>query len=285
VVQAAVETIRPMAEAKHITIEFDELDDEAFVIGDAQRVQQMAWNLLSNAVKFTNTDGHVFVGVRRAGDRMLVTVRDTGIGIDADFMPHIFTRFAQADPSPTRSKSGLGLGLSLVRYLAELHGGTVSAASLGPGLGATFTIDLPALAVVTRRAPRPSRQDDTPDLRDARVLVVDDDRETLEMLRDGLAQFGAAVITAASVHEARTLVVAETPDVIVSDLAMPGEDGFSFIGDLRSRRIDIPAIALTAHVRSEDRARVMAVGFQQYVSKPTTPLEIAQAVAALRRPV
>jgi len=279
VIDEALETIQPSAQVKGVAIKYENQVPGAVVVGDAQRIQQIVWNLLTNAVKFTSRSGTIRVSLVESGPQLKITVEDSGIGIDPGFLPHVFDRFSQADSSPTRSQSGLGLGLALVRHLVELHGGCVSVASDGVGRGATFTVSLP-LMEIRDAAARPDTELKPPDLRGIRVLVVDDDPETLDMLVTGLAAFGAGVLTAFSGREAREKVLLDAPDVLVSDLAMPDEDGFALLRELRKQGINVPAIAFTAHVRPEHRARVRAAGFSGYVTKPATALEVARAIAA-----
>jgi signal transduction histidine kinase len=279
IVDEALDTIGPSARAKNLTVVCRNSLSGAYMLGDAQRIQQVIWNLLSNAVKFTPPDGLIHLSVDRAGSRVAIAVKDSGLGIERSFLPHVFERFSQADTSSTRSHNGLGLGLALVRHLVELHGGDVAVASDGPGEGSTFTVTFPLLG--TRDMKPVERSEAIPDLSDLRVLVVDDDPETLEMLTTGLGRFGARVTTASTVAAARQIIKSEALDVIVSDLAMPQEDGFTLMRDLRRERIDVPAVALTAHDRSDDKARVLAAGFSQHIAKPATPLDVARAIGAV----
>jgi signal transduction histidine kinase/ActR/RegA family two-component response regulator len=292
VVNAAIDSVQLAAEAKGIQLEVT-LDPSArHVSGDAGRLQQVVWNLLSNAIKFTEEGGVVCVRLRRAGTDVELRVSDDGCGISRDFLPHIFERFRQADGTITRRHGGLGLGLAIARHLVELHGGTVTAESAGEGKGAAFTIRLP-LADAGRRARgrrgvgRTSRdgvatRQPLPALKGVRVLLVDDDRDTLHLLGVLLNECGAAVQAAASAAEALEALEWFTPDVLVSDLSMPEEDGFSLISKVRtSEAAHVPAVALTASVRAEDRARALASGFQLFVPKPVEPRELATAVADL----
>ncbi len=282
VISEVVDSTRPLADAKGVRVVYTDAAPEALIVGDSQRVQQIVWNLLSNAVKFTPRDGHVEVVVSHTAARVSVTVRDSGVGIDKAFLPRLFERFSQADSSPSRTHTGLGLGLALVRHLVELHGGEVSADSDGPGHGATFTASFPLFAFQSASSAETHGGPMAPDLRDVRVLVVDDDQEALDMLSVGLAGFGAIVITARSAAEATLMVQTDTPDVLVSDLAMPGDDGIALLHTLREQGILVPAIALTAHVRPEDRSRVLTSGFCDCIAKPATPLEVAGAIQLAR---
>jgi len=290
VVRAAVETIRPAALTKSITLDFSS-EPGPPVLGDPDRLQQVAWNLLSNAVKFTPSGGRVTVSVAATGTTVSLVISDTGIGIDADLLPLIFDRFRQADSSTTRTHGGLGLGLAIVRHLVELHGGEVHAASGGVGQGATFTVTLPAASVSVsdshaaiggaKEQPASSRLDRL------RVLVVDDDPDARDLVAEVLHRSGGVVLTAASASEALAMVVNERPQIVVADIGMPGEDGYVLVRRLRQlddrELASIPALALTAFAQATDRDRALAAGFQTYIAKPIDPLEIVQAVAALTR--
>ena len=292
VIQGAIDEAHPAAQAKPLRLTFTRPVVPDPVTGDAVRLQQVFANLLSNAIKFTPSDGHVEVTLTSAGSRVEIRVADTGQGIDAEFLPNIFERFSQADSSTTRRQGGLGLGLAIVRALVEQHGGTVQAESPGRGLGATFTVRLPLLSAeeagdaerrairdATTAADRPARLDGI------RVLLIDDDDDGRTMLTILLELAGAEVAAAGSVHEALTLLDTMRPDVIVSDVGMPDEDGFALIRRVRAREVEgggsVPAIALTGYVRSEDRARLLAAGFQQHLRKPLEPDEIVAAIASL----
>jgi signal transduction histidine kinase len=292
-VEAALEAVRPAAEAKGVQLEAS-LDAELHVNGDPTRIQQMAWNLLANAVKFTPAGGRVTVALEDQGDAVELTVKDTGQGIAQAFLPHLFERFRQADARPSREHGGLGLGLSIVKHLVEAHGGTVSAESEGEGAGSTFRLRLP-LAV--RRADLgltlasaalagdASELTWPPSLKGLNVLVVDDEQDTRELLRELLEQVGMSVKTAASAGEGLELLTGTRPDILVADLAMPGEDGFSLIRQVRDLAPDLggrtPAVALTAYARPEDRARVLLSGFKAHVPKPIEPKEFLAVLASL----
>jgi signal transduction histidine kinase/ActR/RegA family two-component response regulator len=293
VVDAAMDVVRPAADAKGVRIERI-LDSEAgHVSGDADRLQQVVWNLLSNAVKFTPRGGKVLVRLERINSHCELTVSDTGQGISPKFLPYVFDRFSQADSSSTRAHAGLGLGLGIVRHLVELHGGTVQAFSPGEGQGATFAVRLPLL-VAHHRAEDEVVRIELPavrtleqafaDLTGVSVLVVEDNDDSRKLLQTILTRAGAAVQVAESVSTALRILAGEWPDIVISDIEMPGEDGYSLIRKIRlqeppSQRV--PAIALTAYTRSVDRVRALAAGFQTHMSKPVEPAELVAAVKSL----
>jgi signal transduction histidine kinase/CheY-like chemotaxis protein len=291
VIEAAVESVRPAARARNIRLEVELAPLGDPLLGDAGRLQQVAWNLLSNAVKFTPEGGRVGVLLRRAGRHAEVRVEDTGQGIDADFLPHIFDRFRQADGSTTRRHGGLGLGLAIARHLVELHGGAISADSEGEGRGASFTVRLPLAAshagAETGHAPEdgagPAAR--TAALKGLRVLVVEDEADTRELVCFALTAAGAEVKTVERAREALDTLEGWTPDVLVSDIGMPGLDGYDFIGEVRRREADsgvrLPAVALTAYAGVEDRQRAISAGFQTHLAKPLDPAEMVAAVARL----
>jgi signal transduction histidine kinase/ActR/RegA family two-component response regulator len=299
VVEAALESIRPATDAKNIRLEVS-LDPAAGVVsGDSSRLQQIVWNLLSNAIKFTPSGGHVEVRLDRVGSNAQIEITDNGEGINAEFLPYVFDRFRQADSTFTRMHGGLGLGLAIVRHLVELHGGTVSANSQGRGKGATFAVAFPLLTTSACRGAgfeltgvgnqpysRPAE-----DLSGLRVMIVDDESDAREVIAAMLEHCGAEVIAACSTAEAVDVLAGAAngsrPDVLVSDIGMPGEDGIDLIAKVRAlgpeRGGDIPAIALTAYARAEDRARVLAAGFQRHIAKPVEPSTLAAAIAVLAR--
>lgn len=294
IVEAAIETVRPAADAKGIRLE-KVLDPLAGpVSGDPNRLQQVVWNLLTNAIKFTPRDGRVQVLLERANSHVAITVSDTGIGMDAEFLAHAFDRFRQADHSTTRTYGGLGLGLSIVKHLVELHGGTVQARSDGKDRGATFAVHLP-LAVFHRgygaerlhpvAAASLSMQFKPLDLSGIRILVVDDEPDSRELIERVLSECKAQVVVASTGETALRAVEHERPDVLVSDIGMPGMDGYELLkrvralGEARGGRL--PAIALTAFARSEDRTRALRAGFQVHVSKPVEPSELIATVASI----
>jgi PAS domain S-box-containing protein len=284
VVEEAVDTLRPAAAAKEIQIE-TALSPGARVSGDPDRLQQVVWNLVSNAIKFTPSGGHIRASLRQVDGHVEVVVEDSGAGIRPDFLPHVFERFRQSDSSSTRAHGGLGLGLALVRHIVELHGGTVAADSRGAGQGATFTVRLPLMLPEPREAPDDAAR--SIDLQGLQVLVVDDDRETRELVATALRGVGAQVRTAGNTVDALADVGRHRPSVIVSDLEMPGEDGYQLIRRLRALAPEqggtIPAAALTAHAQPDEVRRALEAGFQRHLPKPAAPDEIARAVAALAR--
>jgi signal transduction histidine kinase len=295
IIEAALDSVRPGADAKEIRLDvrLDPLTSP--VMGDADRLQQVIWNLLSNAIKFTPQNGLVQVRLRLDGGSAEILVSDTGAGIRPDFLPYVFDRFRQAESTITRSHGGLGLGLSIVRHLVELHGGAVAVQSEGEGKGAVFTVRLPVRAstpeggegaLSAERADTAARVWDSPMLLGGvRVLVVEDEEDTRELLIASLRQCGADVTAAASVAEALESLDRSLPDVLVSDLAMPGEDGYSLIRKVRARGPEaggkIPAAALTAYARAEDRVRALASGFQRHLPKPVDPADLIGMVASL----
>ena len=287
IVAAAIDTVRPAAEAKQIRIERDFEPAPGMVAGDASRLQQIVWNLLTNAIKFTPTGGHINVRVQREGDQIAIAVRDSGIGIAAGFLDHVFERFRQADATTTRKHGGLGLGLSIVKHLVEQHGGTVSAASDGEGRGACFTVRLPRRQ--GHDEPLSSgggRRAAAHDLSGLQVLVVDDEDDARELIKRILNDCNADVLTAATAGEALSLLQHARPDLMVSDLGMPEVDGYGLLDRIRAlgpaRGGDLPAIALTAFARSEDRIKALSSGFLAHISKPVEPNELIAKVAAMR---
>lgn len=293
VINAAIDAVQLAANSKDIELQVT-LDPSArHVLGDSNRLQQVVWNLLSNAIKFTPSGGRVTVQLERAQSHMRIKVSDTGQGITAEFLPYVFERFCQADGGSTRRHGGLGLGLALVRHLVELHGGNVRAESEGDGKGATFIIELP-LAPADRTIPEKSKpeskgNDDSVGgatlLAGRRVLVVDDDVDTLQMLTVMLADRKAEVQAAASANEAMEILSWFRPHVLVLDLAMPGENGYSLIERIRRDEKGsgwmVPALALTAQVRVEDRARALSAGFNMFVPKPVETDELITAINGL----
>ncbi|BAZ38289.1 multi-sensor hybrid histidine kinase [Calothrix sp. NIES-4101] len=319
IVEAAIDTVRIAAAAKEIEILFSIRDTEweasqkivslnkqtqgqvprnqasifypkVFVTGDAERLQQVIWNLLTNAIKFTNPGGEVEIklAIETNPESVLIQVRDSGMGIKPEFIPYVFDRFRQEDSSSTRTYGGLGLGLAIVRHLVELHGGTVSADSPGTGKGATFTVKLPLLYRQEENppsAPLHPPLSPLPSLAGVRVLIVDDEADTLDFLVTVLEQSQAQVQTATSVSEAIACISQSQPDVLVSDIGMPSEDGYSLIRKIRQMKPEaggnIPAAALTAYARTEDRMRAIQEGFQLHLPKPVEPEELIAVVASL----
>jgi PAS domain S-box-containing protein len=296
VIEAAVDSVRPTAEVKGVRLQVTLDPDAGPVSGDASRLQQVVWNLLSNAVKFTPREGRVQVRLLRVNSHIEIEVSDTGQGISPEFLPYVFDRFQQADGSSTRTHGGLGLGLAIVRHIVELHGGSVAAASLGKAQGATFTVRLPLMVFHSklRREERvhPRVDDDealsfTPSqsLVGVKVLAVDDEQDSLLLLSTVLTQCGARVKTASSAEEGFREVQTWRPDIIVSDIGMPGEDGYTFMKRVKSwareHGIWIPAVSLTAFARAEDRMKALASGYQIHVPKPVEPAELIAVLVSL----
>jgi signal transduction histidine kinase/ActR/RegA family two-component response regulator len=295
VIATALEHVQPEADEKGVKLEVSVDPGVGEVAADANRLRQIVWNLASNAVKFTPAGGMVQVSAEPDGDQARVTVRDTGAGIEPAFLPRVFDRFAQADKSATRPHGGLGLGLAIVAYLVERHGGTIHAASPGPGRGSTFTVTIPLIAGAEKRdgvtsgvslaaASAPPRRD-PPRLDGLRVLIVDDDNASREAVSETLLGRGASVVTAETVVDALDQVDRVVPDVILCDVAMPGQDGYAFLQQLRARPADrgglTPVAALTAHAASQDRSSALGAGFQLHLAKPIDAVDLALAVDGL----
>ena len=291
-IDSALDSLKPMADAKGIRLH-SVLDSSAGpVSGDPARLQQIVWNLVSNGIKFTPKGGRVEVRLERVDSSVEIAVSDTGEGIRPEFLPHVFDRFRQSDAGIARRTGGLGLGIAIVRHLVELHGGSVGAESPGPGEGATFMVRLP-LRPVRSHGDRPSMaasedRGRMPDLSGCRILIVDDEPDTRELLREVLEHCGGEVRDAASAEEAMAALKSWTPSVIVSDIGMPGEDGYAFIRRVREWEREsgqrVPAVALTAYARSEDRIRALLAGYQVHVAKPIEPVEFALVVAGAAQP-
>ena len=296
VIENAVLTLQPGADAKGVKMH-TVIDPRAGpVSGDPDRMQQVVWNLLSNAIKFTNRGDRVQLRLERVDSHLELIISDTGAGIRKDFLPFVFDRFRQGDAGPTRKTGGLGLGLSIVRHIVELHGGTVHADSAGPGQGSTFTVKLPMMAVqpmaTSRKREHPLAERRTPleplsDLTGVSVLAVDDEEDALGLLRVVLETAGATVTTASSALAALKLIEALSPDVVVADIGMPEIDGFELIKRIRalpdSEISNVPAAALTAFARSEDRTKALQSGFEMHLAKPVDPGELVASVATLVR--
>jgi PAS domain S-box-containing protein len=288
IVHHAVESLRPAAQTKGIALHTILEPTSGEVVGDPDRLQQVAWNLLANAVKFTPRGGSVEVRLSRQGDDLRLEVTDTGEGISPEFLPYVFERFRQADGSTSRVHGGLGLGLAIVRHLIELQGGTVSAESAGKGRGARFTVTLPAATPAGFAAPEMARTGKDPEalpLDGLRLLVVDDDLDTCEAMSLLLSRAGARVAIATSVPEAFAAFERSRPDVLISDIGMPGEDGYELIRRLRERGPEeggaVPAVALTAYARPEDREQALAAGYQAHLAKPVDAEELTAVLAGL----
>ena len=281
VLSAAIETARPAAQAKEIAITSYLETGTGIIMGDSGRLQQVFWNLLSNAVKFTPRGGRVEVRLERVASRVQVQVSDNGAGIPKEMISAIFDRFRQADNTTTRAHGGLGLGLAIVRNLVELQGGTVSAASPGVGEGATFTVTLPLVPIRIIKPEGPGdqlRQYEGPRCDGVRVLIVDDEADARELVARFLQAAGATVQTAGSAADALDALGKETFDVVVSDLAMPGEDGLALVGAVRARGIRTPMVALTAHAGAQMRVRALMAGFSSYIAKPVEPAELTAVI-------
>jgi PAS domain S-box-containing protein len=295
IVREAMEVVRPSADAKSITLALRTAPEPCLLVADPDRLQQVVWNLLSNAVKFTDSAGSVTADVSCDGPRVTLVVTDTGRGIAPRFLPLVFDRFKQADGTTTRRVGGLGLGLAIVRHIVELHGGQVRAASDGLGRGATFTVTLPVRAMRAEEkdasgsvrpaqdAPNPMRSS----LAGLRLLVVDDEPDARDLVFTVLELAGARVETASSAAEAMTMLQQDPPDILVSDLGMPHEDGFELMRRVRALGVDkggeVPAVALSAYTRGEDKTRAFAAGFDAHISKPVSADDLVAAVAGLAK--
>ncbi len=290
-VTAVIDSVKPTADARHIRLEFDYDAAAARIVADRERLQQVIWNLLSNSIKFTPADGRIDVRLRRLDSQVQITVSDTGRGIEPDFMPYVFDRFRQGDAGTTRQHGGLGLGLAIVRHLVELHGGTVNVESEGLGHGASFHIRLPAPIgraefMETRRVPQGGGDGKkTNTLEDIRILVVDDEPETRELLCTVVENAGAEVRGAASAHDALSVLRVWPPDVLLSDIEMPYEDGYVLMEQIATLGLAADrrpiAVAVTAHSRPEDRLKAVEAGFQWHLPKPIEPSELVAVVASL----
>ncbi|HZE63492.1 MAG TPA: ATP-binding protein [Pyrinomonadaceae bacterium] len=288
VLDAAVNVVRPTAEAKGIRIEIDFEREPTVVSGDTNRLQQVFWNLLSNAVKFTAPGGKVRLSLRQLDSEVEIEIADTGKGIDPEFLPFVFDRFRQADSTSTRQHGGLGLGLAIARHLVEIHGGHISAASDGDGKGAIFRLRLPLIGSLAKLNTQPNGEEQNaqpPQVQDVlagiQVLVVDDDKDTLELLTAALKQRSASVTAVSSAAAAMDSIRASKPHVLISDIAMPGEDGYDLIKKVIALELapKISAIAITAYAKEEDRERALLAGYQRYLSKPVELGEFILAVA------
>jgi signal transduction histidine kinase/CheY-like chemotaxis protein len=298
VINAAVDTSRPAADAKDIRVQVVLDFGAGCVLGDPVRLQQVIWNLLSNAIKFTPKQGRVQIQLERINSHVEITVSDTGPGIDEEFLPHVFERFRQADSSITRKHGGLGLGLAIVRHLVELHGGSVEASNRVDLPGAMFVVNLPVMVVrapIGAPAPEPQRVhtnvsgrvpfDCPPELHGVKVLAVDDEADARHLLTTVLERCGAEVRTCSSAAEAFEILKGYDPDVLISDIGMPDATGYDLIKKVRSgeagRSGRIPAVALTAYARVEDRLQALTAGYNMHVPKPVEPAELAVVIASL----
>ena len=285
VVDAALASVRPTADAKGVTVEYEMATDCDEISGDADRLQQIVWNLLSNAIKFTPRDGRVVVRLEHHGDEIELTVRDTGKGISADFLPYVFDRFSQADSGSTRAHGGLGLGLAIVRHFVELHAGTVEASSAGPGEGATLSVRLPMQRSKTMTPGNDHSQTAAHPLRleGVSILVVDDEPDSREVLAEILRKYGAQTRTAASADAAMAEIARSTPQVLLSDIGMPMVDGYQLIRTIRQRipKSEMVALALTGLSSGKDKERAITEGFQQCIVKPIEPARLVEAIERL----
>jgi PAS domain S-box-containing protein len=296
-IDAAVEAVRPAAEAKGVRVQKVVDTSPISIPGDPVRLQQVVWNLLSNAIKFTPRGGRVQIRSERVNSHLEIVVSDTGQGISHEFLPHVFDRFRQADQKTSRQHGGMGLGLAIVRHLVEMHGGTVSAKSDGEGKGATFTVSLP-IAPVYQVDPSAGRvhsaardllpaADVTDRLDGLKILVVDDEADTRELLRQGLEYCGATVSLAGSAAEAVEALIGKSPDILISDIGMPGVDGYDLIRQVRRLPAasggKVPAIALTAYTRTEDRLQALRAGYDMHVPKPVELAELVAVAASVVR--
>ncbi len=297
VIEAAIESVQLAAEAKSIRIQSVLDSSKNPISGDADRLQQVVWNLLANAIKFTPKGGRLQIRLEMVNSHVEIIVSDNGQGISPDFLPYVFDRFRQHDSTTTRSYGGLGLGLAIVRQIIELHGGTVTVASPGIGQGTTFIVKLPVMIIhkpsiepeaLDSIAEVDGRIDAPPTLSGLQILVVEDEADSLELLSTILQEYGAKVICAASVSEALEIIenaTGQSLDVLISDIGMPNEDGYSLIRKLRQleaqRGSRMPAVALTAYARSDDRTKALLAGFQMHLTKPVDAAELATVVACL----
>ncbi len=284
----AVDSLRATAEHAAVLLEVEVEDAPGLIQADGSRLQQVVWNLVSNAVKFTPRGGRVRATLSRAGTRLRIAVSDDGQGMDAEFLPRVFERFSQGDAGTNRQRGGLGLGLSIVKQIIDAHGGTISAASAGLGLGSTFAVELPMAQADGGDGPAPDTDASTAPLAGLAVLVVDDDADAAAVLATVLEDRGASVRAAGDADAALTMIAAKRPDVLVSDIGMPGRDGHELIREIRSwegaaRLARLPAIALTAFTREEDRRDAFAAGFDAHLGKPMRPLEIVRQIALLAK--
>jgi signal transduction histidine kinase/ActR/RegA family two-component response regulator len=291
VLGATVDALRPAMQAKRVRLEAHVAENVPLVLADPNRLQQVFWNVLSNAVKFTGADGLITVTLRRAHDWVEVQIADTGVGIRRDVLPFVFDRFRQADSSTTRTYGGLGLGLAIVRQVVELHGGTVKADSAGETHGATFTIQLPVdrgIGVSTTDASATDLSVDAkprPSLHGRKIFVVEDHEDARELVASVLRAAGAEVMTAASTEEALNRIAGTAPDVLLADLGLPGEDGYTLLRSIREMQsfdaAALPAVALTAYARASDRERALAAGFMHYIVKPVDPEELVNVIVSV----
>lgn len=290
IVETVIETVRPTLKSKKLTLETDITDEVTLLTADATRLQQVIWNLLSNAIKFTPDGGQVWLTLQQQNGRLRLEVRDSGEGIDKDFLPFVFDRFRQADGSTTRRHGGLGLGLAIAQSVVEAHNGTIQATSEGTGKGACFTVELPVVAPQSEAESRPQsgakiNAEEAALLAGMRVLIVDDHEDTRDLLRFILTEREALIQTAASVEEALTIVPDWQPHLILSDLGMPDTDGYQLVKQLRSTNGtgQIPVVALTGYAMDGERMRALAMGFQGFLTKPVNPEKLISLLVDFRQ--
>jgi len=286
ILRASLDAVRPSVETKRIRLE-ERIENVSAVTGDPERLQQVFSNILSNAVKFTAREGSIQIALSETPQGVACEISDTGVGIRRDVLPFVFDRFRQADSSTTRTHGGLGLGLAIARHIVERHRGTIRAASAGEGRGATFTIELPAAHQMTR-ADGGTRPDNLESVEAAAaplhgrtILVVEDHDDARELIMAVLGAAGARVLAAATTAEALEHAGRERPDLMVADLGLPVEDGYSLLAQLRRLYADVPAVALTAYARTSDRDRALASGFQRHLVKPMDPKWLVELIASL----
>jgi len=286
IIRTAVDSLQPAAAAKGVPVVTEIANGAEPVFADGERIQQVLWNLLSNAIKFSERGQEVQVECGRFGAHFQISIRDRGEGIDPEFIPYVFERFTQADASATRKHGGLGLGLAIVRHIVESHGGTVMAYSRGKGQGATFTVQLPVPALQKDSGVPPESA--TASLKGLKVMLVEDEFDTREMVAVGLEQSGATVLLAASGREALRVLARQTPDVLISDIGMPEMDGYELLEKIRSEyppnMRSIPAVALTAFATEQERERSFKAGYQVHLAKPVTISELVRTVASIAKP-
>ncbi len=290
VITAAIDTVNLAAYAKNIQIIFPQASAIGSITGDPERLQQVVWNLLSNAIKFTPSGGKVEIDLSTVTPPnsppgyAQIAITDTGMGIDAEFLPHVFDRFLQVDSTSTRSHGGLGLGLAIVRQLVEMHGGSISVVSLGKGKGATFTIQLPLETKEHHQQLTIINPEVYINLEGLKILVCDEEADIRDYEVAVLEIFGAKVFAVSSAAAALELLQSQPLDILLSDIGMPGEDGYSLIQKVRNLPLQIPAIALTAYAREEDRKSAISAGFQMHLTKPVEPTQLVAAIASLVKP-
>jgi signal transduction histidine kinase/ActR/RegA family two-component response regulator len=282
VIRASLDTVRPSALTKGVEVDVMVEEPAPFITGDSDRLQQVVWNLLTNAIKFTRKGGRVQLQLQQDDSEIQIIVRDTGVGIDPEFLPYVFDRFRQADTGTTRKLGGLGLGLAVVRYLVEAHGGSVSAESPGVGLGATFTVKFP-ISVAEQQTRPEGQAENSATLGGCRILVIDDERDTCDLFRYILEDCGAEVAVARSADEALEILPTKPFDLVLADIGMPAKDGFAMISAVRAHPVShvrgVRAIAVTSYAVEHFRTRALSAGFDDYITKPIQPTQLTRLVA------